>query len=47
MGGVFQKTTKPEGEYETEISHSVRRGVEVRTITEEEVEKSVKKMKTG
>ena len=32
---------------ECEIPHSVRRELEVRTITEEEVEKAVKKMKTG
>ena len=47
MGGVFQETTKPGGECEIEIPHSIRRELEVRTITEEEVEKAVKKMKTG
>ena len=34
------------GECEVEVPHSVRRELEVRTITEEEVEKAVK-MKTG
>ena len=34
-------------ECEIQIPHSVRRELEVRTITEEEVEKAVKKMKTG
>ena len=43
----FKKLLNPEGECEIEILHSVRRELEVRTITEEEVEKAVKKMKTG
>ena len=38
----FKKLLNPEGEYEIEIPHSVRRELEVRTITED-----VKKMKTG
>ena len=46
MGGVFQETTIPGGECEIYIPHSVRRELEVRTITEEEVEKAVTKMKT-
>ena len=43
----FKKLLNPKGEYEMEISHSVRRELEVRTITEEQVEKAVKKMKNG
>ena len=43
----FKKLLNPKGECEVEIPHSVRRELEVRTITEEEVEKAVKKMKTG
>ena len=43
----FKKLLNQEGECEIEIPHSVRRKLEVRTITEEEVEKAVKKMKTG
>ena len=43
----FKKLQNPEGECEIEIQHSVRRELEVRTITEEEVEKAVKKIKTG
>ena len=43
----FKKLLNPEGECEIEIPHSVMRELEVRTITEEEVEKVVKKMKTG
>ena len=43
----FKKLLNPEGECEIDIPHSVRRGLEVRTITEEEVEKAVTKMKTG
>ena len=42
----FKKLLNPEGECEIEIPHYVRRELEVRTITEE-VEKAVKKMKTG
>ena len=38
----FKKLLNPEGEYEIAIPHSVRRELEVRTITED-----VKKMKTG
>ena len=41
----FKKLQNPEGE--CQIPHSVRRELEVRTITEEEVEKAVKTMKTG
>ena len=40
-------TIKPEQECEIYIPHSVRRELEVRTITEKEVEKAVKKMRTG
>ena len=43
----FKKLLNPEGECEIEIPHSVRRKLEVRTIIEEKVEKTVKKMKTG
>ena len=43
----FKKLLNPVGECEIEIPHYVRRELEVRTITEEEVEKAVKKMKTG
>ena len=40
----FKKLLNPEGECEIEIQHSERVGGE---ITEEEVEKAAKKMKTG
>ena len=43
----FKKLLNPEGECEMEIPHYVRRELEVRTIAEKEVEKAVKKMKTG
>ena len=43
----FKKLLNPEEECEVEIPHSVRTELEVRTITEEEVKKAVKKMKTG
>ena len=41
----FKKLLNPEGE--CEIPHYVKRELEVRTITEEEVKKAIKKMKTG
>ena len=43
----FKKLLNPEGECEIEILHSVRRELEVRIIAEEEMEKAVKKIKTG
>ena len=43
----FKKLLNPGGECEIDIPHYVRRELEVRTITEEEMEKAVKKMKTG
>ena len=41
----LKKLLNPEGKCEIETPHSVRRELEMRTITKEEVEKAVKKMK--
>ena len=46
MEEYFKKSLNLEGECEIHIPHSVRRELDVRTITEQ-AEKAVKKMKTG
>ena len=43
----FNKRLNPEAECEITMPHCVWRELEVRTITAEEVDKTVKKMKTG